>query len=53
MKDYKKLQQKINSDKQIAIGDITDLGYSRYDINLFIEAEIYFCLGNIEQTKNY
>jgi len=40
MKDYKKLQERINGEKQITIGDITDLGYSRYDINLFIEAGI-------------
>ena len=40
MKDYKKLQERINGEKQITIGDITDLGYSRYDINQFIEAGI-------------
>lgn len=40
MKDYKKLEERINKDKEITIGDITELGYSRYDINLFIEAGI-------------
>ena len=40
MKDYKKLQERINREKQITIGDITELGYSRYDINQFIEAGI-------------
>lgn len=40
MKDYKKLEERINGQKEITIGDITDLGYSRYDINLFIEAGI-------------
>ena len=40
MKDYKKLQEKINTDKQITSKDITELGYSHYDINLFIEAGI-------------
>lgn len=40
MKDYKKLQDRINTDKQITSKDITELGYSHYDINLFIEAGI-------------
>lgn len=40
MKDYKKLEEKINDKKEITIGDITELGYSRYDINQFIEAGI-------------
>ena len=40
MKDYKKLEERINKDKEITIGDITELGYSRYDVNLFIEAGI-------------
>ena len=40
MKDYKKLEEKINSEKEITIGDITDLGFSRYDINQFIAAGI-------------
>lgn len=40
MKDYKKLEQRINEEKEITIGDITELGYSRYDINLFIDAGI-------------
>ena len=38
MKDFKRLEERINKDKEITIGDITALGYSRYDINLFIEA---------------
>lgn len=40
MKDYKKLEERINEEKEITIGDITELGYSRYDINLFIDAGI-------------
>lgn len=40
MKDYKKLEERINKENEITIKDITDLGYSRYDINQFIEAGI-------------
>ena len=40
MKDFKRLEERINEEKKITIGDITELGYSRYDINLFIEAGI-------------
>ena len=40
MKDYKKLEERINKEKTITIGDITELGYTRYDINQFIEAGI-------------
>lgn len=40
MKDYKKLEERINKDKEITIGSITELGYSRYDINQFIDAGI-------------
>ena len=40
MKDYKKLQDRINTDKQITSKDITELGYSHYDINLFIDLTI-------------
>lgn len=40
MKDYKKLEERINKEKEITIKDITDLGYSRYDINQFLEAGI-------------
>jgi tetratricopeptide (TPR) repeat protein len=40
MKDFKRLEERINKEKEITIGDITELGYSRYDINQFIEAGI-------------
>lgn len=40
MKDYKKLLDKITKEKEITISDITDLGYTRYDINQFIDAGI-------------
>ena len=40
MKDFKRLEERINEEKKITIGDISELGYSRYDINQFIEAGI-------------
>lgn len=60
MKDYKKLEERINKDKEITIASITELGYSRYDINQFIEAGIlrrskrglYLYLPEIKQTES-
>ena len=60
MKDYKKLEERINKDKEITIASITELGYSRYDINRFIEAGIlrrskrglYLYLPEIKQTES-
>lgn len=40
MKDYSALKTKINESHEITSKDITELGYSRYDINQFIEAGI-------------
>ncbi len=60
MKDYKKLEERINKDKEITIASITELGYSRYDINQFIEAGVlrrskrglYLYLPEIKQTES-
>ena len=60
MKDYKKLEERINNEKEITIASITELGYSRYDINQFIEAGIlrrskrglYLYLPEIKQTES-
>lgn len=60
MKDYKKLEEKINGEKEITIDSIKELGYSRYDINLFIEAGIlsrskrglYLYLPEISNVKD-
>ena len=53
MKDFKRLEERINKEKEITIGDITELGYSRYDINQFIEADIEkLSIGEIELSED-
>ena len=40
MKDYKKIEETIKEDKLITIKELTELGYSRYDINQYLEKGI-------------
>ena len=59
MKDYTTLKNKINSEKEITTKDIVELGFSHYDIKLFIENNIlkkisrglYSYLPIIEEKK--